>query len=206
VAKHLLGSMTERGNPQLLAQFPELALRWAGKRVRRGGGRSTLLSEMTRGGRETLRVAHLRRLFLPRLLRWEDRNSMAFGVEGRYPFLDHRLVEVCLACDDRVLYSKGWVKWPLRLVLDGKIPGAVAWRKDKKGFEVPTEWLSGPLRPDLLASLREPGNVLERQAGEECRSLARRLGGEQNPSASLLERCFRFHVFERWTRRFEVAA
>lgn len=207
VAKHLVGSMTGRGNPQLLAQLPEMTLRWAGKRRRVGGGRSTLLGEMTRGGRETLRVAQLRRLFLPRLLRWEDRNSMAFGVEGRYPFLDHRLIEVCLACDEKVLYSRGWVKWPLRLILDGRVPHDVAWRKDKKGFEVPTvEWLSGPLRPDILASLREPGDVLERQAGEDCRSLARRLGNEQNPSASLLERCFRFHVFERWTRRFEVAA
>jgi asparagine synthetase B (glutamine-hydrolysing) len=36
-------------------------------------------------------------MFLPRLLKWEDRNSMAFLVEGRYPFLDHELIERCLS-------------------------------------------------------------------------------------------------------------
>ena len=33
---------------------------------------------------------------LPALLRYEDRNSMAFSVESRVPFLDHRLVEFAL--------------------------------------------------------------------------------------------------------------
>ena len=34
--------------------------------------------------------------WLPSLLRYEDRNSMAYGIESRLPFLDYRLVEYCL--------------------------------------------------------------------------------------------------------------
>jgi asparagine synthase (glutamine-hydrolysing) len=39
------------------------------------------------------RPAEIRHIHLPRLLKWDDRNSMVFSVEGRYPFLVHRFVE-----------------------------------------------------------------------------------------------------------------
>lgn len=41
---------------------------------------------------------------LPGLLRYEDRNSMAFGIEARVPFLDHRLVELALRLPDRLRF------------------------------------------------------------------------------------------------------
>ena len=39
---------------------------------------------------------------LPALLRYEDRNSMAFGIEARVPFLDVRLVELAMRLPDRL--------------------------------------------------------------------------------------------------------
>ncbi len=60
------------------------------------------------------RVYEIRRMYLPRLLKWDDRNFMAFGVEGRYPFLDHRLIELALSFTPDTLYSHGWIKEPLR--------------------------------------------------------------------------------------------
>ncbi|MEZ5918589.1 MAG: asparagine synthase-related protein [Alphaproteobacteria bacterium] len=39
---------------------------------------------------------------LQKLLHWEDRDSMAHGIEARVPFLDYRLVRLYLACPRRL--------------------------------------------------------------------------------------------------------
>ena len=74
---------------------------------------------------------------LPQLLRYEDRNSMAVGIEARVPFLDHRVVEYAFgpAADLRV--HAGWTKWVLRRAMEGLLPDRIAWRRDKLGFAVP---------------------------------------------------------------------
>ena len=94
------------------------------------------------------RVYEIRRMYLPRLLKWDDRNFMAFSVEGRYPFLDHRLIELALSFAPDTLYSHGWIKEPLRRGLEGMLPDSILRRRTKSGFETPqAEWLRGPLRP-----------------------------------------------------------
>jgi len=84
---------------------------------------------------------------LPSLLHYEDRNSMAFSIESRVPFLDHRLVEYSFALADDELISRGETKRILRRGLAGTLPEAIVSRKDKKGFVTPGEikWLRGPL-------------------------------------------------------------
>jgi len=85
---------------------------------------------------------------LPSLLHYEDRNSMAFSIESRVPFLDHRLVEFAfqLKTNDKVKGTE--TKYILRKALHGILPEAIENRKDKKGFVTPGEskWLRGPLK------------------------------------------------------------
>ena len=86
---------------------------------------------------------------LQTLLHYEDRNSMAFSLESRVPFLDHRLVEFAftLLRGDRI-NDKAETKYILRESMKGILPKAIAERKDKKGFVTPGEvqWLNGPLQ------------------------------------------------------------
>lgn len=86
---------------------------------------------------------------LPDLLRFEDRNSMAFSVEGRVPFLDYRLVEFVFRHARRTRIRDGWTKWLQRRAVEGLLPPEIVWRRDKVGFATPeVEWLRGS--PDAL--------------------------------------------------------
>ncbi len=104
---------------------------------------------------------------LPALLRYEDRNSMAFSVEARTPFLDYRLVERAQRLPAGDLIRDGWTKAVLRDAMAGIVPETVRRRRDKLGFATPErswlcalapavrEWLgpSARIRPLLRASL-----------------------------------------------------
>jgi len=79
---------------------------------------------------------------LPALLRYEDRNSMAFSVEARTPFLDYRLVERAQAVPAADLIRDGWTKAVLREAMAGVIPDRIRRRRDKIGFATPeARWL-----------------------------------------------------------------
>ena len=51
---------------------------------------------------------------LPMLLRYADRNAMAFSREGRLPYLDYDLVDFCISLPDHYFVRNGWQKWILR--------------------------------------------------------------------------------------------
>jgi asparagine synthase (glutamine-hydrolysing) len=88
------------------------------------------------------RLSNLWNISLPSLLRYEDKNSMAFSVEARIPFLDHRLVEFIFSIPLDKLIHKGWTKHVLRESLKGKIPEDIRMRKGKLAFSVPQkQWL-----------------------------------------------------------------
>ncbi|MBS1764581.1 MAG: asparagine synthase (glutamine-hydrolyzing) [Bacteroidetes bacterium] len=84
---------------------------------------------------------------LPTLLQYEDRNSMAFSVESRVPFLDHRLVEFAFKLRNEDKANGIYTKWVMRQALQEVMPEAIVKRKDKKGFVTPGEvkWLRGAL-------------------------------------------------------------
>jgi asparagine synthase (glutamine-hydrolysing) len=89
---------------------------------------------------------HLAHTTLPGLLRYEDRNSMAFSIEARVPFLDYRLVEFVLRLPTEQKISGEWTKPVLREAMKGILPEKVRLRTDKKGFETPEgDWFRGEL-------------------------------------------------------------
>jgi asparagine synthase (glutamine-hydrolysing) len=88
---------------------------------------------------------------LQMLLHWEDRNSMAHGVEARVPFLDHRVVEFALALGNDHKLVGSDTKRVLRRAMRDILPRPVLERRDKIGFATPEEsWFRGPLKPLIL--------------------------------------------------------
>ena len=74
---------------------------------------------------------------LPALLRYEDRSSMAFSIESRVPFLDHRIAEFCINLPEDLKMYNGWTKYPLRKASEPFLPIETTWRKNKFGFITP---------------------------------------------------------------------
>lgn len=104
---------------------------------------------------------------LPRLLRYDDRNSMASSVESRVPFLDRQLVEFVYSLPDEYLISKeGVSKYILREAMRGIVPDEILDRKDKVGFATPeSDWMQS-LNFDFegsLARLKQNYDVLDDQ-------------------------------------------
>jgi asparagine synthase (glutamine-hydrolysing) len=80
---------------------------------------------------------------LPLLLRYEDKNSMHHSIEARLPFLDYRFAETVLSMSGDMKIRDGWTKWIVRRAMDGRMPDAITWRKNKMGFEAPEDlWLT----------------------------------------------------------------
>lgn len=80
---------------------------------------------------------------LPSLLRHGDRNSMAFSVESRVPFLTLPLANFLLSLPEDFLISKdGTTKHIFREAMRGIMPDSHIDRKDKIGFATPeSTWL-----------------------------------------------------------------
>jgi len=91
----------------------------------------------------SLQILEIEKTTLPLLLRYEDKNSMAFSIEARLPFLDYRLVEHAISLAASLKIKDGWTKWVLRMALSDLLPRDIAWRRQKIGFEAPEQlWLS----------------------------------------------------------------
>ena len=92
---------------------------------------------------------------LPRLLHFEDRNSMAHSIEARVPFLDFRLVEFCLALAPELHIRGGKRKALLRKAMSEFLPKPILHRYDKLGFVAPqSPWMEQ--HPEqMLDRLRE---------------------------------------------------
>jgi asparagine synthase (glutamine-hydrolysing) len=76
---------------------------------------------------------------LPALLRYEDRNTMRFSLEGRVPFLDANLVRLLWSLDDTAILHRGWNKRALRDATRTLLPALVNRRRNKIGFTTPED-------------------------------------------------------------------
>lgn len=101
---------------------------------------------------------------LEHLLKWNDRNSMAFSLESRTPFLDYRLIEFTLSQPAEVIIRNGYTKNILREAMKGILPEEIRLRKDKIGFATPEdEWFRKPQYQTLINEILSSESLKNRK-------------------------------------------
>jgi asparagine synthase (glutamine-hydrolysing) len=97
----------------------------------------------------------LNKYCLPRLLRFADRNSMAFSIESRVPHLSNLTRDFALSLPLENRVYKGWTKYTVRKAMQGKIPDDVLWCNVKRGFDIPQGYWIGLLEKQLILWVNE---------------------------------------------------
>lgn len=138
---------------------------------------------------------------LPALLRYEDKNSMAFSIEARVPFLDYRLIEYISSLPSSQKIKNGATKIVLRNAMKGILPEEVRNRMDKMGFVTPENiWLRTTLKDEITGILGSESfknrkyfnsRELQREYEEYCKA-------EKNTSSII----WRWVNLELWFRVF----
>lgn len=90
------------------------------------------------------------------LLRHGDRNSMAFNIESRVPFLTPDMVNLLLSMpEDYLISQSGRTKHVFREAMQGIVPSDILDRKDKIGFETPEKELINGMAGTINKWLKE---------------------------------------------------
>lgn len=95
---------------------------------------------------------------IPHLVHYDDRNGMANSIEGRMPFLDHRIAEYVATIKPADFLQHGLRKYLLRESCKQYLPDIIYNRTDKIGFYTPLidalakdkEWVSAQLHSKPL--------------------------------------------------------
>ncbi len=153
-----------------------------------------------RGGRTFKEQSLLSTQFgLQDLLRYEDRNSMAFSIESRVPFLDHHLVEFSIALNNDWKIKNGWTKYILRKTAEPLLDREVVWRKYKMGFLTPQKLWKLQSKKELDTFVNE----VNMPAFLDKNYLLKLNNADINDSSHLSE-FWKMVSFLKWTQIFKV--
>jgi asparagine synthase (glutamine-hydrolysing) len=152
-----------------------------------------------------VQLADLRQWSLPALLRYEDRNSMAHGIEARVPFVEHRFLEHCLTLPEPHYFRRGRTKRVLVEAIADNLPRQVSERRTKMGFVTPQEvWMRGPVGEALRQRVAQSEGLRSIvDVDRVSRAFQDFAAGKPTLSDGLL---FRTASVAMWLNRFNVAA
>ena len=141
---------------------------------------------------------------VPSLLRFEDRNAMAFSVENRVPFLTTRLVDFVLSLpEEEIISEQGECKAVMLRAMRGVVPTEICERRDKIGFAMPIANLYREAETWLRGSLQGAADVPALNASEVQRRLPLIL---MHPSDTAAQRLlWRWLSLVAWAREFNVS-
>lgn len=142
----------------------------------------------------------LRHTKLPRVLRMNDRLSMAFGRELREPYLDHRVVELLFRLPAHQRIRNGRAKELLRRSMARRLPDDVRLPGKRAVVTPQREWLRGPLADGVAGLLASPRfaarGLFDARA---CQEAFRRFRAGEGSNAFFV---WQWVGTELWHRRF----
>ena len=212
--KHLTGALLPGGNPDLVQQFSFILKRYLNRKKTLSQTKIRLhidlpeeegfMTGYMKMSSQEKRVFEVREFILPRLLKWDDRNLMAFSIEGRYPLLDHLLIEACLRMPVEHMYDRGWTKYPLREAMKEYLPVEIYKRRSKWAFEFPKEkWMRNELKP-LIMSITENKNSATFGIINHA-DATRHVNDFMNGNDEEWQTVYRLINFDTWTKQLNVS-
>ena len=125
-----------------------------------------------------------------------------FGVEGRMPLLDYRLVDYTARIPSELkLDKKGQTKVILHQVMTGELPDEIVFRKDKLGHSVPMKnWMrESATIQNLLKEYLNPQTV-RRRGFFNANLIEQMMNEHQRKAHNHSHRLWALLVFELWCR------
>jgi asparagine synthase (glutamine-hydrolysing) len=143
--------------------------------------------------------------YLPNdILHKVDRATMAVGLEGREPFLDHQLYAAVAALPDSLKCTKNNTKILLKEIAHDYVPASIL-AGPKKGFAIP---INAWMRTFLANDLRDVSSFefLERQALFNAEPLQREVNRFLKGNESKALFIWYFYCFQSWYKQWMMPA
>jgi asparagine synthase (glutamine-hydrolysing) len=159
-------------------------------------------------------LGDLNRSFLDSMMLWDmkyylpediltkvDRATMSTSLEGRDPFLDHRIVEFALRLPMELKYRRGRMKYLLRKLLSRYLPQKL-FERPKQGFAVPIyTWLHEDLM-HLVDEYLNPGALADQEMVEPAVVLKTAEDFKKRKGSVAVDRLWLILVFMMWKKRY----
>lgn len=144
----------------------------------------------------------MRNTSIQTLLHFEDRMSMGNSVEGRVPFLDHRLVDLVFSLPSEYKIQPPYRKVIHRKAMQPFVPESIAKRKDKGIFSSPfySRWMRGELKHFFEDIIYSP--ELRRRGIWNTKKIHNKWQGYLAGRDADAEMLFNVIALEKWARQF----
>ena len=141
------------------------------------------------------------RLWLPDdLLTKVDRATMAYSLEARVPYLDHKFIEFVAQLNPAYKQNGKTTKYLLKKLAEKYLPHDIIYRP-KQGFVMPlTQWLDGALKPRMEHALSAEG--LDKRGLFRDGALQRVLRQHRAGRGNHAGRLWALTVLELWFARY----
>lgn len=131
-----------------------------------------------------------------------DRATMSVSLEGREPFLDHRIVEFVAQLPIELKYKNSIPKYLLKQIVHKYIPKDII-DKPKRGFSIPlNDWYDKELKEYFFEFLNE--KAIEEVGVLDFNFVKELLDRYENNEKFLIKNIWFIFIFQQWAKRWLI--